>query len=314
VPVDVRQLMTEMLKPFLLGARQKGLTMHTHVDDDVPTMVTADPVRLRQVLLNLVGNAIKFTALGGVAVHVSISAAEQTSEDRLWLHLAVRDTGIGIPPEKQQSIFEAFTQADGSTTRRYGGTGLGLSISAKLAALMGGRLWVESEEGGGSHFHFTAVVERVNTAFGGPGWPALSPDTRIPARQLRVLLVEDDVVNRLVATRLLEKHGHRVLAAANGPIALTSIEHRDVDLVLIDMETSHTNGLEAMQAIRDRESGTGRHLLIVAMSAHPMAGDRERCLAVGMDGYVAKPINAVELLNVIDRVTLANPEPHKEVA
>jgi signal transduction histidine kinase len=170
VPVDVRKLMTDMLKPFLLGARQKGLAMQTSVDDDVPATVMADPVRLRQVLLNLVGNAIKFTEQGVVAVHVSIRPEEQPCEaDRLCLHVVVRDTGIGIPPEKLRMVFDEFTQADGSITRRYGGTGLGLSISAKLAALMGGRLWVESKPGVGSDFHFTAMLDRADAAFADAG-------------------------------------------------------------------------------------------------------------------------------------------------
>jgi signal transduction histidine kinase len=217
VSVDVRKLMTDMLKPFLLGARQKGLTMQTRVDDDVPATVMADPVRLRQVLLNLVGNAIKFTEQGEVAVHVSIRTDEQPSEaNRLCLHVGVRDTGIGIPLEKQRMVFEAFTQADASTTRQYGGTGLGLSISAKLAALMGGRLWVESEPGAGSHFHFTAMLDRADAAFARARGRSPSTDARWPARQLRVLLIEDEILNRMVATRVLEKQGHTVLPAANG--------------------------------------------------------------------------------------------------
>ena len=315
VPVDVRGLMTDMLKPFLLSARQKGLTMQTQVDDDVPAKVMADPVRLRQVLLNLVGNAIKFTEQGGVDVHVSIRAQEQPSEaDRLCLHMVVHDTGIGIPPEKQRMVFEAFTQADGSTTRRYGGTGLGLSISAKLAALMGGGLWVESEPGAGSRFHFTAMLDRAGREFPGASERPFSPDARMPARPLRVLLVEDDVVNRIVATRLLEKLGHTVLAAASECVALTSLEERGVDLVLMDMELPHISALDATAAIRTREAGTGRHLLIVAMTAHAVAGHGERCLAAGMDGYVTKPISVSDLVDVIDRVTRVNPQPRREVA
>jgi signal transduction histidine kinase/CheY-like chemotaxis protein len=315
MPVDVRTLTSEMLKPFLFGARQKGLTMQTSFDDDVPATVVADPVRLRQVLLNLVGNAIKFTERGEVAVHVSIRPEEQPSEaDRLCLHVVVRDTGIGIPPEKQRMVFDAFTQADGSTTRRHGGTGLGLSISAKLAALMGGRLWVESEPGAGSHFHFTAMLDRVDTASAGASSRFPPPDAGMPARPLRVLLFEDDVVNRVVATRALEKQGHTVLAAGSGRVALTSLDERGIDLVLMDVEMASITALDATAVIRKREAGTGRHLLIVAMAAHRNAGDRERCLAAGMDGYVAKPISVSELVGVIDRVTMANPLPQKEVA
>jgi CheY-like chemotaxis protein len=272
-------------------------------------------VRLRQVLLNLVGNAIKFTEQGEVAVHVSIRSEEQPAEaDRLCLHVVVRDTGIGIPLEKQGLVFEAFTQADGSTTRRYGGTGLGLSISAKLATLMGGRLWLESTPGVGSRFHFTALLDRADTVPAQAGGRSLSPAARVPARQLRVLLLEDDVVNRMVATRLLEKQGHTVLPGANGRVALTSLDDRGVDLVLMDMEMAHVNGRSATAAIRDREAGTGRHLLIVGMTAHATSGDRERCLAAGMDGYVTKPIGVSELVGVIDLVIKANPQPITHVA
>ena len=314
-PVDVRKLMTDMLKPFLLGAKQKGLTMQTQIDDDVPAIVMADPVRLRQVLLNLVGNAIKFTEQGEVAVHVSIRREEQPAEaNRLCLHVVVRDTGIGIPLEKQGLVFEPFTQADGSTTRRYGGTGLGLSISAKLAGLMGGRLWLESTPGAGSRFHFTALLDRADAALVKASGRSPSAAARVPARRLRVLLLEDDVVNRMVATRLLEKQGHTVLPAPNECVALTSIDDRGVDLVLMDMEMPHVNGRDATPAIRDREAGTGRHLLIVGMTAHATAGDRERCLAAGMDGYVAKPIGVSELAGVIDRLITANPQPDTQVA
>jgi signal transduction histidine kinase/ActR/RegA family two-component response regulator len=314
VPVEVRTLMTDVLKPFLLGAQQKGLTMLTHVDDQVPTTVMADPVRLRQVVLNLVGNAIKFTEQGEVAVHVSIRTEEQPPEaDWLCLHVLVSDTGIGIAPEKQRMIFEAFTQADGSTTRRHGGTGLGLSISAKLAGLMGGRLWVESEPGTGSRFHLTAVVERSASAFTS-AIGSVSPDAGVAGRRLRVFLLEDDIVSRMVATRLLEKQGHTVLTAVQGHASVTSLDARGADLVLMDMEMPNFNALDATAAIRADEVGTGRHVLIVATTVQPSAGDRERCLAVGMDGYVSKPIDAQEFLGMLNQVATADPPLAKKVA
>ena len=315
VPVDVRELMTDLLKPFLLDARQKGLTMRTQIDQSVPRRVMVDPVRLRQVLLNLVGNAIKFTQRGGVTVDVAISpTVPPSAAGRLCLHLVVSDTGIGIPPEKHQMVFEAFTQADGSTTRQHGGTGLGLSISAKLAALMGGRLWVESQHGTGSQFHFTATVDPCDLTLADAGRRLPSPDARTAAHPLRVLLIEDNIISRLVARRLLESQGHTVLSGANGAVALSTLEDAGADLVLMDIETPQLNAFDVTEAVRTREVATGGHLLIVAMSAHPEAGDRERCRAAGMDGCVTRPIEAIELTETLNRLAVHNPPPHREVA
>jgi signal transduction histidine kinase len=312
VPVDVGALMADVLKPFLLEARQKGLAMETQVDTNVPVVI-ADPVRLRQILLNLVGNAIKFTAQGEVAVRIAMGADEQPAEDnRVCLHITVSDTGIGIPPEKQRMIFETFSQADGSTTRRYGGTGLGLSISAKLAALMGGRLWVESAPGCGSHFHFTAVMDRATARQAAAS--SRLPATRMLDRPLRVLLFEDDVVNRMVATRLLEVRGHVVPPAAEWRVLLAPLDNREIDLMVIDTETPRINALEAVAAIRAREAGTGCRLPIVAMATDTTESGRERCLAAGIDGCVARPINVSEFIDVIDRVATALSRPHKDVA
>ena len=308
LPVDVRKLMADMLKPFLLGAGLKGLTMQTQVDDDVPARVMADPVRLRQVLLNLVGNAIKFTEQGGVAVDVSIRTEEQPSEaDRLCLHVVVRDTGIGIPPEKQRMVFGAFTQADGSTTRRYGGSGLGLSISAKLAALMGGRLWVESEPGAGSHFHFTAMLDRAEVAFDGASGPSLSRDVRMPAlAPLRILLAEDNRVNQLVAKAFLKRDGHAVTVVDNGAAALAAATGTSFDAILMDVQMPEMSGLDATVAIRAHEQQTGAHVPIIAMTAHAMQGDRERCLMAGMDDYISKPISFADLRRVLTPIAAAS--------
>ena len=308
LPVDVRKLMADMLKPFVLGAGLKGLTMQTQVDDDVPARVMADPVRLRQVLLNLVGNAIKFTEQGGVAVDVSIRTDEQPSEaDRLCLHVVVRDTGIGIPPEKQRMVFDAFTQADGSTTRRYGGSGLGLSISAKLAALMGGRLWVESEPGAGSHFHFTAMLDRAEVAFDGASGPSLSRDVRMPAlAPLRILLAEDNRVNQLVAKAFLKRDGHAVTVVDNGAAALAAATGTSFDAILMDVQMPEMSGLDATVAIRAHEQQTGAHVPIIAMTAHAMQGDRERCLMAGMDDYISKPISFADLRRVLTPIAAAS--------
>jgi CheY-like chemotaxis protein len=303
VPFDVRRLADEMLKPFVLSAKQKGLTLSMRVDPDVPAAAVGDPVRLRQVMLNLVGNGMKFTTQGGVAVDVSMAAAQPAEAEQIALHVAVRDTGTGIPVSKQQLIFEPFTQADGSTTRQYGGTGLGLSISTKLVGLMGGRIWLESEPGEGSTFHFTVTLGRATDAALAPAKPP-QPASRAPVtpgRSMRVLLVDDNGTNRMLATRLLERAGHHVTAVENGPAALAAIDRQPVDMILMDLEMPGMNGIDTTAAVRERDRRTGGRTPIVAMTAHGMVDDRNRCLAAGMDDYISKPIDLKLLLAAVER-------------
>ena len=447
-PIDfnLRDAIGEAARSVALRAHQKGLELVVDVDAVVPTVVRADPGRLRQVLVNLLGNAIKFTHQGEIVLRVTLD--EPTSDD-IVLHASVTDTGIGIPLERQQSIFEAFTQADGSVTRKYGGTGLGLTISSRIAQLMGGRLWLESEPGRGSRFHFTASVapakaqppsaapldiaalqdrtvlivddnatnrhllqemllawriapttassvpealEAVRTAKeGGHTFDVVLTDVQMPVadgftlveaitsdpsvagprivmltsagqpgdaarcRKLgvagyltkpinrselrealvralsvepaessslstpplvtrhslrearssgRILLVEDNAVNQLVASRLLEKGGHAVTVANSGREALAALEAAAFDgfaCVLMDIQMPEMDGFEATAVIRERERHTpGVHLPIIAMTAHTMKGDAERCLAAGMDAYVSKPIHPDALFDVIE--------------
>ena len=255
-------------------------------------------MRLRQILLNLVGNAMKFTERGEVTVVCGLDDQQPADQSRVRLHAIVRDTGSGIPREKQQMIFEAFTQADGSTTRRHGGTGLGLSISSKLVALMDGRLWLESELGRGSAFHFALTLEKAVETRAAAS--ASASPAAIAAGTPHALLAEDHSVNRFMATRLLENHGYRVTAVTNGRAAVEAIAQQPFDLVLMDVQMPELNGFEATIAIRASEAGTGRHTPIVAMTAHAMAEDRVRCLAAGMDGVVTKPIDVAELFAAID--------------
>jgi signal transduction histidine kinase/ActR/RegA family two-component response regulator len=296
VPLEIRSLVADVMRPFAHAAGEKGLALRTEVAEAVPPRIVGDPVRLRQILLNLVGNAMKFTEQGEIVVGLSVDGDRPTGPGRVSLHGVVRDTGSGIPLDKQRLIFEAFTQADGSTTRRYGGTGLGLSISAKLVALMDGRLWVESEPGRGSAFHFLLDLEVAGAM---EEASAATPPAMPAGASLNTLLVEDNLVNRVLATRLLEKQGHRVTAVVDGVAAVAAIEAESFDLVLMDIQMPRMNGFDATAAVRAREAGTGRHLPIVAMTAHAMEEDRQRCLEAGMDGYVTKPIDVNELLSAI---------------
>jgi PAS domain S-box-containing protein len=431
----------DTMKTLSLRAHQKGLELAFEIGPEVPDAVIGDPGRLRQIIVNLVGNAIKFTEQGEVVLHVE---TESRTEEEIRLHFTVADTGIGIPAEKQTAIFEAFNQADGSMTRKYGGTGLGLTISSRLVQLMGGRIWVDSEPGNGSHFHFTVrfalqkaspriivprdpvtlrdmrvlvvddnatnrhilikmldswhmnptavdsgsraivtlregkglgrsfplilldaqmpdmdgfalaesikrnpdwnaatvmmltssgqrgdaarcreigvsayltkpvqqteLLDAILTALGTP--PAQSFPSALVTRhslrenrpRLQILLVEDNAVNQLLALRLLEKQGHAVTIATNGKKALEALKKESYDLVLMDIQMPEMNGWEATKAIREYEKLTGEHIPIVAMTAHAMKGDEERCAAAGMDDYLTKPIRIPELLAVVDEI------------
>jgi PAS domain S-box-containing protein len=444
VSFNLRGSMGEIMQTLAFRASEKGLELAYRVPPEVPDAVVGDPGRLRQVIVNLVGNAIKFTQRGEVVVSI---ASESAGADEVYLHFSVADSGIGIPAEKQKRIFEAFSQADASTTRRYGGTGLGLAISAQLVELMGGRIWVGSEVGKGSTFHFTVrqglqagtvvrqlperlenllnlpvlVVDdnatnrsildemlrnwRMNPAMADSGPSALEmlakarkagepfrlllcdvnmpdmdgfelvkkikqcPDLESPTimmltslgergdatrcrelgisayltkpikqsallnaittilgrtepetaetplvtrhtlresqRFLRILLAEDNPGNRKIAVSMLEKRGHAVIAAGNGKEAVAVIAgqgERPFDLVLMDVQMPEMDGIEATAFIREREKSSGRHIPIIALTAHAMEGDRESCLAAGMDGYVAKPLKAEELIAAIEAV------------
>ncbi len=451
---DLRDTLGDALNTMALRASQKDLELACHIAPDVPDSLRGDPGRLRQILVNLVGNAIKFTERGEVVVSVSTKdqgqrPKEEQAQDSsslvlgpssfVLLQFEVRDTGIGIPPDKQAKIFEAFEQADATTTRRYGGTGLGLAICTRLVEMMGGRIWVESAPGQGSIFHFTArfevrapaaakpvpaqparlrglpvlivddnatnrrileemflqfqmrptavdngaaaleaverarhvgqpfslvvldghmpgmdgfdVAERMRekpenyspvvmmltsggnagdlahcrqlriasylvkpvkqadlrkavlTALGAPAAEPLPPPARQPLEpewRRHILLTEDNPVNQKLAVCLLEKQGHTVTVAGNGKEALATLDKEAFDLVLMDVQMPEMDGFEATAAIRQKENATGQHLPIIAMTAYALKGDRERCLAAGMDGYISKPFHARELAAAID--------------
>ena len=284
-----------------LAARQKGLKLEWRATSNVPKRVVGDPGRVRQILVNLVGNAIKFTAQG--SIDILLGASEVTDTSAL-LSIAVQDSGIGIPPEKQRTIFEAFTQADSSTSRRYGGTGLGLAITARLAALMGGKIWVESAVGKGSTFIVTLRCG-LPAASTEPAEPLTTPlqtgnaTTDAPVNARLILLAEDNPVNQRVASRMIERIGHRVIVAADGMQVLTALSERRFDLVLMDMQMPVMDGLEATQAIRAREKET--RLPIVALTANALPSDRKLCIDAGMDDYLSKPFDIAKLREVLDR-------------
>jgi two-component system, sensor histidine kinase and response regulator len=445
VEFSLRAMLGTAMSTMAVRAHQKKLELAVNVLAVVPDLLIGDPERLRQIVLNLVGNAIKFTNQGEVIVHVD---SEITGQDDLQLHFVISDSGIGIPPEKQEAIFNAFEQADGSMTRRYGGTGLGLSISCRLVELMGGTIWVDSEPGRGSSFHFTAslkvspraakrpvepeivrdlrvlvaddnaanrrilqamlvswnmrpklvndgpealsaleearrrgnpfrlaildgmmpgldgsevasrirndpalaatrimlltsaspeaMIQRVRSGcvdvhlkkpilqsdlldailrlMDGPAPLTIQPVPESPpfqraAEPLRVLVAEDNPVNQQIAVRLLEKRGHLPVVRGSGREALATLEAEPFDVVLMDLQMPDMDGIEVTRAVRKREQRGGRRLPIIAMTAHTMKGDRERCLAAGMDAFVPKPVNPAELFQALESFTSSEPEP-----
>jgi CheY-like chemotaxis protein len=443
LPFRLRESITRIMKPMAFRADEKGLELLCNVRPEVPDQILADPTRLSQIIVNLVGNALKFTNEGEVELCVGLDSLEH---DCARLHFSVRDTGIGVPLDKQKSIFEAFSQADSATTRKFGGTGLGLTISTRLVRMMGGKIWVESQPGAGSCFHFTiqasttqieetrepdpavrlegvpvlivddnaanrrilaevseahgmkpamadsaaealrqlqaaagtdaafklalldchmpevdgfTLVEQMQrvSAFAGTATlmltsagqrgdaarcrelgiaayltkpvsqvqlidamrlalgrksesatpPGLITRHSLPANptELRILLAEDNLVNQKVACRMLEKEQHSVVIVGNGCEVLQALERHSFDLILMDLQMPEMDGLQATAAIRDQERSRGGHIPIIALTARAMAGDRERCIAAGMDGYASKPIRLADLMSEIKRLASA---------
>jgi len=298
VAFELRGELERFIRTLAFRAEEKGLTLHCDVTPDVPDHLVGDWLRLQQILINLVGNALKFTEHGRVVV--TIDTEERTADEAL-LHITVADTGIGVPQHRQTAIFDAFTQADGSTARSHGGTGLGLTISRHFVEMMGGRLWLESRAERGSTFHFTVKIG-VRRQAGRPAEPTAAPDAPATAPGLRVLLAEDNRVNQLLTVRLLEKAGHHATVAADGRAALAALEADRFDVVLMDLQMPEMDGFEATAIIREHERATGAHLPIIALTANAMVGDAERCLEAGMDGYVSKPVDIRLLLLEIGRV------------
>ena len=303
VDFDLMNLLGDCDATLALRAREKALAMRVATDPGVPTRLRGDPGRLRQVLTNLVDNAIKFTDAGEIVVRVSLISRH---ENDVLLRFMVRDTGIGIPPEKTGLLFDKFSQVDASTTRRYGGTGLGLAISKQLAELMGGEIGVTSEPGSGSEFWFTVRLESQ------PESPLPLIDTSGPISsglfglfadsQARILLAEDHVINQKVALSLLRKLGLNADVVANGQEVILALARQPYDLVLMDVQMPQMDGFVATRVIRDPASDVLDHAVpIIAMTAHVMQGDEARCLESGMNDYLTKPVSLQSVADILHK-------------
>ncbi|HEY0966483.1 MAG TPA: ATP-binding protein [Opitutaceae bacterium] len=301
-PVSVESIVADVCRLFEPASKAKSVQLTWSFAPGVPAVVLVDPLRLRQILVNLVGNAVKFTAKGSVTVAISTVPAPGGARSRCRLRLAVRDTGIGIAPEAQARLFRRFSQAETSTARRYGGSGLGLAITRRLAELMEGTVTLQSVPGEGSEFAAEIFVEVVDPT-------VLVTPTPAPARKetpplppgLRVLVAEDNLLNRQLVIRMLEKDGHRTESVADGNEAVARSATENFDAILMDVEMPELDGFGATQQIRAREVPGGHRPYIVAITAHALPEDRERCLAAGMDDYLPKPIPRAELRAVMLR-------------
>ena len=314
-PFDPRDSLGDAVRSLTTRAQSKGLELEFSVAPEVPQMLEGDQGRLRQVIVNLIGNAIKFTDRGEVVLDVSCQSKSQST---CTLRFSVRDTGIGIPADKQARIFEDFQQADRSTTRSHGGTGLGLAISSQLVKLMGGRIEVDSATGRGSTFHFTVDFPIVKSTDHEqtPNAPALdvasnqlpsdapTQKAESPLESVRVLLAEDNKVNQTLATKLLEKLGCHVTVVENGSQAVATLSENEFDVILMDVEMPEMDGISATKEIRRREQDSQQRIPIVALTAHAIVGDRERCLASGMDDYLSKPVRINEIKTMLTKILL----------
>ena len=298
IAFSLRECVTGAVRTLEFMAREKGLTLSWMVDAAVPDLLLGDPSRLRQVLLNLINNALKFTSAGSVRASVML---ERELEGRAVVRFEVTDTGIGLSSEQQKLIFEPFRQADGSVTRRYGGTGLGLAICSNLVELMGGRISVTSQPGEGSTFSFVMNCAIYSGDEAAEQRAAKQARRGAGARKLRVLLAEDNRVNQLLVVRLLEARGHEVTVAGDGRAAVDRAAHDNYDVILMDVQMPEMDGLEATRTLRAR----GVRAPIIAMTAHAMQGDRDRCLSAGMDAYVSKPIQPDEVFEAIEDAVAA---------
>ena len=302
----LRDLLEKIVALLAPRAEEKNIDLRLVIADDLPDDLVGDAQRLRQVLLNLLGNAIKFTPRGSVAVSVE---REQRADEELWARFAVRDTGVGISPQDQLSLFAPFSQADSSSARSFGGTGLGLAISRSLIEMMGGEIGLESTRGVGSTFWFRLPIWQSSTLTASEALPGAthtsdatqaSESSATGRGRYWILVVDDDAINRLVAENQLEDLGFEFEAVENGKQALQAVERRNFDAILMDCQMPELDGYETTRRIRRREAAS-RRTVIIAVTAHAMKGEREKCLAAGMDDYVSKPFRGEDLQAMLDR-------------
>ena len=304
IELNIENIVKSVCKGLSVLAAKKGLWIIWDIDPRIPSVLVGDPLRVRQILVNLINNAIKFTFKGQIQIQVKLGALSEKDCEILCL---VKDEGIGIPKDKHGILFNVFTQADESTTRRFGGTGLGLAICKKLVEMMGGKIWVESEDLKGSTFYFTAKFKTIKKKEEVP--PPLAKIKEhaagvhtAGAGQFSILLAEDNIVNQKIAVKLLEKKGWAVKTVDNGQKVLDVLDKEDFDVILMDAQMPILDGFETTKKIRDQEKKTGRRIPIIALTARAMNEDKKKCLDVGMDGYVPKPIDRENLYETIETI------------
>jgi signal transduction histidine kinase/CheY-like chemotaxis protein len=301
----------DFLKTLAVSANNKGIEVVCNISPETPEILLGDPGRLRQILINLVSNAIKFTHKGEVVISVDIDSRTAYEAS---LHFAVKDSGIGIPEDKREQIFDTFTQADNSTTRTYGGTGLGLPISSHLVKMMNGKIWLESEVHKGSTFHFTASFgimpesfnKEIHTEITGTGYN--TSVTEMPSKdrnKINILLAEDNLINQKLALRILENKGYTVEVANNGKEALEGLKKQHFDIVLMDVQMPIMDGIEAAHVIREsKNSGIDPEIPIIAVTAHAFEADRKKFLEAGMNSCIIKPYNSEEIYDAIEKLVV----------
>ncbi len=307
IEINAPDIVKNVCKGLSVLSRNKGIDLVWEIDPKIPHRLVGDPVRLRQVLINLTNNAVKFTHKGKVQVSAKL---DSITEKDCAVKFEVTDQGIGIPHKNVATIFDVFTEAHNTTARRYGGTGLGLAICKKIVEMMRGAIWVESVEGKGSTFHFTLIfgvstpLKTSTSAEAARSGGGVEGETPAELKHLRVLLAEDNVINQRVAVKTLEKFGWSVKVAADGQEALNILNTQGFDVILTDDQMPVLTGIEMTQVIRREEKQTGQHIPIVVMTANAMAGDREKYLSAGMDGYVSKPIDRNALYQEIAELVI----------
>jgi PAS domain S-box-containing protein len=290
---DFRSLIEQTLKIHRIHANNKELDLYCHVDPDIPLLLVGDPIRLQQILNNLIGNAIKFTEVGQVVLTVKkrIDANKYTT-----LEFLIKDTGIGVTPDEMKLLFKSFSQVDGSYSREFGGSGLGLVISKQLVEMMGGNIWVESEKHIGSNFHFTIKLKHTNRKVTAPRSDHVTPRIR---DNLHILLVEDNKINQTVTARMLKEMGYTVEIANNGFEAMARLSEENYDMIFMDIQMPGMDGIETTELVRKKEEKTNKHIPIIALTAHALQGDKEKFLSAGMDDVLCKPVNLLDLLNCV---------------